>query len=135
MNFEEFPILLVQAFYAFTRLLLLQMPWKKWKLKLLRKWSHTQVVIFWLHLEKIVSKLENIISGINTDPLWRWKSGVFLQSTGSKNLRTLPLNKAKSTKRSLQRERQKVITTFCSINCPFLFFLYCFISTMMMQYL
>ena len=57
-------------------------------------------MIFWLHLEKDFFKLENIISGMNPDQLWRWKSGVFLQTTGSKNLRALPLSKVKMRKRS-----------------------------------
>ena len=42
---------------------------KKLKLKLLRTWSYTQVVIFWLHLEKVVFKLENVISGM-TLKIW-----------------------------------------------------------------
>ena len=100
-SFKEFLASFVLAFYAFTRLLYLEMSWKKLKLKLLRTWCYTQVVTFWLCLEKVIFKLESdVISGMNTDPLWRWKSGVFLQSTGSKNLRTLPLNKAKSMKHS-----------------------------------
>ena len=96
-NFEEFQFSLARVYQTIK----LEMSWKKWTLKLLRTWCYTRVVTFWLRLEKVVFKLENgVISCMNTVPLWRWNSRVFLQNTASKNMRTLPLNKAKSRKRS-----------------------------------
>ena len=71
---------------------------KKMKIKIVKNMILHASSDFWLHLEKFLFKLENVISGINNDHLWSWKSGVFLQSTVSKNLRTLPLNKVKSMK-------------------------------------
>ena len=32
-----------------------------------------QVVIFWLNLEKVIFKLKNLISGMNTNYLWTLK--------------------------------------------------------------
>ena len=76
------------------------------KLKLLRTWSYTQVVIFWINMEKVVFKLENVIPGMNTDHFWCWKSGVFLQSTGSTNLRTLLLIRQKAWN-AVSREKSR----------------------------
>ena len=88
MNFKEFTFIGLLRIY---QAIVIDATKKKRKLKLLKTWSYTQVVIFWLLLEKVVFKLENVNSKMNTDHLWGWKLGVFLQSTGSKNLRTLLL--------------------------------------------
>ena len=96
---------------------------KKRKLKLLRTWSNMQVVIFWLHLEKVNFKLENVIFGMTLKIhkvllLRTWEFCCWIR---------------RKVQNTVSREKDEVITTFCSINCEFLFFM--LLSTIMMQYL
>ena len=55
---------------------------------------YTQVLTFWLRLEKIIFKLENdVISGMNTNLLWRWKSGVQLAERKAESNDNILFNK------------------------------------------
>ena len=67
-------------------------------------------------------------SQFQTRKCYFWHAIENLQSTASKNLRIL----RQKVQNTVSREKDKVITTFCSINCEFLFML---LSTIMMQYL